>query len=251
MAGTAHPQGAQRGKVAAENVPRRTFGCGGIFCANFYCSVGGYGPCRSSWCGECYSSRLLEINFHIHKAQDEAEDANARGQMDQARLTQAWGKRAQSETDYLQGRNGDHTLVPFECDLCIFRKLRKSSPDLSRESDKLLLGCIRRMDLDAFWSRSTDTINGHRGKLEHSLKLSKLVGLEGPYHHEGPMPTYDHCGYEVAIQMLLNSRSPGKYSKDYCQWDTIRKVRTAYANQVRASPQANQRAVSMGDQDGK
>jgi hypothetical protein len=108
------------------------------------------------------------------------------------------------------------------------------------------------MNLDAFWSRSSNTINGHRGKLEHSLKLSKLVGLlEGPHQHEGPMPPYDHCGYEVAIQMLLNSRNPGRYSKNYCQWDTIRKLRTAFANQVRASPQANRKAVSMGDQDGK
>jgi hypothetical protein len=73
----------------------------------------------------------------------------------------------------------------------------------------------------------------------------------GPYRHDGPMPSYDHCGYEVAIQMLLNSRSPGRYSKNYCQWDTIRKIRTAYANQVRASPEANQKAISMGDQDGK
>jgi hypothetical protein len=107
------------------------------------------------------------------------------------------------------------------------------------------------MNLDAFWSRATDTVDGQRGKLEHSLKLSKLVGLMGPYKHDGPMPSYDHCGYEVAIQMLLNSRNPGKYSKDYCQWDTIRKIRTAYANQVRASSQANQQAISMGDQDGK
>jgi hypothetical protein len=51
--------------------------------------------------------------------------------------------------------------------------------------------------------------------------------------------------------MLLNSRDPGRHSKDYCQWDTIRKIRTAYANQVRASPQANREAVSMGDQDGR
>jgi hypothetical protein len=223
----------------------------GIFCANLYWSVGGYGPCRSLWCGECYTSSPAEISFHIHQGQDEAGNGNGRDQEDQARLTQAWGKRAQSENEYLQARNGDHTLVPFECDLCIFRKLRKSSPDLSSETDKLLLGCIRRMNLDAFWSRSSDTISGHRGKLEHSLKLSKLVGLKGPYQHDGPMPSYDHCGYEVAIQMLLNSKNPGKYSKDYCQWDTIRKVRTAYANQVRASPQANQRAISMGGQDGK
>ena len=190
------------------------------------------------------------MKFHIHKGPVEG-GASAVDQMDRARLIQAWGKRVQSESDYLHARNGDHTLVPFECDLCIFRKLRKCSPDPSYAPDKLLLDCIRRMNLDSFWSRTTETVNGHRGKLEHGIRLSRTVGLEGPYTHEGPMPAFNHCGYEVATQMLLNSRNPGRHSKEYCQWDTIRKLRTAYANHARASPQSNYRALSLGDQDGR
>jgi hypothetical protein len=62
--------------------------------------------------------------------------------------------------------------------------------------------------------------------------MSRVVGLHGPYLHDGPMPSYDHCGYEVAIQMLLHSRHPGRYSRDHVQLDTIRKLRTCHRNQV-------------------
>jgi hypothetical protein len=85
----------------------------------------------------------------------------------------------------------------------------------------------------------------------HGLKLSDKVGLEGPYLAQGPFPYFDHCGYEVAIQMVLQSREPGLHSENYQQWDTIRKLRTAYSNQVRASVFANRTPLSIGDDSGK
>jgi hypothetical protein len=81
--------------------------------------------------------------------------------------------------------------------------------------------------------------------------LSHLVGLHGPYVHFGSMPDTDTFGYEVAIQTVLASRRPGKYSKDHTQWDSIRKYRTAYANHMRASPQANVNPLVLGDDKGK
>jgi hypothetical protein len=138
-------------------------------------------------------------------------------------------------------------MVPFECDLCIFRKLKGHSP---REGDPvagLLLGCIRRMNLDAFWSSASSTVNGNRDKLALGIRLSRMIGLDGPLVHDGPLPSFDHCGYEVAAQMLLYSKRPGKHSKSHLQFETIRKLRTSYSNQVRASPQANAESMSLGD----
>jgi hypothetical protein len=103
------------------------------------------------------------------------------------------------------------------------------------------------MNLDAFWSSATATVHGNRDKIKMSLRMSRLVGLSGPYNHDGPLPSYDHCGYEIAIEILLYSRRQGKYSKKNLQFDTIRKLRTAYSNHVRASSQANQEATSLGD----
>ena len=149
------------------------------------------------------------------------------------------------------GRNGDHTLSSFECDLCVFRKLRFRSPDPTSHQDKLLQACIRRMQLDAFWSRASPTVKGQTDNLRRALEFSARVGLSGPYVHAGPLPDYDHCGYEVAIQMLLYSRGKGKHSNDYVQFDSIRKFRSAYGNFLRGSPQANKVPISLGDQQGK
>jgi hypothetical protein len=123
-------------------------------------------------------------------------------------------------------------MITFECDLCIFRKLRGESPDRSNSVDVLLLGTIRRMNLDALWSTASATVHGNKDKIDMGLRLSGLVGLQGPYIHEGPLPDYDHCGYEVAAQVLLYSKREGRTVKDHVQFDTIRKVRTVYSNQV-------------------
>jgi hypothetical protein len=139
-------------------------------------------------------------------------------------------------------------MVPFECDLCIFRKLSGRAPRNGDPVDAALLsGCIRRINLDAFWSSATSTVNGNKDKLVLGLRLSRLVGLDAPYIHEGPLPSHDHCGYEVAIQMLIYSKRPGKYSKTHLQFETIRKLRSSYSNQVRASPQSNVESMSLGD----
>jgi hypothetical protein len=183
------------------------------------------------WCGKCYTTKN-ELAFHISRLTEEEEFANAHPQ-DCPWMQKNWGRKARSEDDYLQARDGDCTLVPFECDLCIFRKLAKMpNPDPRNPEHKLLMSCIQRMTLDAFWSRSTATVNGQRGKLKQGLVLSLLVGLDGPYSNDGPYPAFDHVGYEVAIQMLLMSRQKGIHSPTHLQFDTIRKLRTVYANQL-------------------
>jgi hypothetical protein len=167
-------------------------------------------------------------------------------------MEKVWGRKSSSKDDYLRARDADCTLVPFECDLCIFRKLTKTeflNPRNPQHS--LLMSCTRRLNLDAFWSRSTATVQGQRDKLKQGLALSRLVGLEGPYANEGPYPSFDHVGYEVAVQMLLMSRRKGLHSPTHLQFDTIRKLRTVYGNHLRASPQANRVTLSLGDQKGR
>jgi hypothetical protein len=142
-------------------------------------------------------------------------------------------------------------MCPFECDRCVFHKLRGTPPNPRSEKDNLLLACIRRASLDTFWSRSSDTVIKHRGQVKMGIALSKLVGLPAPYPPPGPLPPFDHCGYGVAIQILLKSRQSGTYHKCHQEWETIRKLRTAYTNQVRSSGSANESALSMSDGDGK
>jgi hypothetical protein len=199
------------------------------------------------WCGECYTSSD-KVKFPVTRGtnapgQDESDE-------DRARLDYAWRRRPQARDDFMKARNGDHYLIPFQCDLCVFRVLRHQDPIDGHPKDELLLACIRRVNLDAFWSRASSTVKANTDRLRFCLKLSEMVGLQGPYIQEGPLPSYDYCGYEVAIQMVLHSLRPGRYSPEYTQFETIRKDRSCFSNQVRASSKANRQILSMGDAKG-
>jgi hypothetical protein len=149
-----------------------------VFCANFYWSVGGYAPCRKMWCGACYVSNP-ETSFHIRSLSNE-EDTNGKYSKDLERLTKRWGSKRKSLLDFHVERNGDHAMVPFQCDLCIFRKLRKTSQDFAQPDDRLLMTCIRRMKMDVFWSRASLTVNGNWDRSLFGIKMSRVVGLHGP-----------------------------------------------------------------------
>ena len=221
----------------------------GIFCANFYWIVRGYAPCHQMWCGKCYTSNP-SVLFHV-KSQAEEEEERENDPQLQQRMRSAWGNKHRSPDEFLLGRDGDHLLVPFECDLCIFRKLKGQNPIASNGPDSLLLACIRRMNLDACWSRAKSTALSNRDRVAFGLKMSSLVGLEGPYEADGPLPDFDHCGYEVAVEMLLHSRRPGRYSDAYTQFDTVRKLRSCFSNHCRASAKSNRVSLALGDQKGK
>jgi hypothetical protein len=54
--------------------------------------------------------------------------------------------------------------------------------------------------LDACWAWTTDTVKSNVLMVAQGLKNSAEFGLSGPYLSTGPLPEYDHCGYEVALQ---------------------------------------------------
>jgi hypothetical protein len=176
----------------------------GIFCANFSQNSSHSQACQSMWCGSYYTS-LPEYDLYVKTLQPTEEEENQLTDSD--RLQASWGNRAQRNTDFRQARDGDHLLFPFECDGCIYKKLRNGNRMVSEEEDKKLRACIRQINLDAFWSRASPTVKANRDKTKLALELSKSVGLEGPFVFTTCMPPFDHCGYEVAIQMLLPDKS--------------------------------------------
>jgi hypothetical protein len=201
------------------------------------------------WCGECYILKPI-IEFHIRTLGDEPGQ-NEKDPRDAARIEKAWGRKKPKKGDCLNARNSDYLKVPFECDLCIFPKLKKTDPLPRDPQDDPLLACVRCMTLDSFWSRAWDTVHGNREKLADKLALSQLVGLQGPCIHDGPYPDYNHYGYEVAIDMLLMSRRAGRNSKIHLQFDTIRKLQLVYGNQARSSPQSTKTVMALDDQKGR
>jgi hypothetical protein len=143
-------------------------------------------------------------------------------------------------------------MVAFECDLCVFRKLFRCnpiitseeavsasitsevlrelhghSPILTQANDIKAAATIRRMILDSFWSRASSTVRANAKIIQKGCELSASLGLEPLYLEPGPLPPFDHCGYRVAIQMLLASQESGRYSSVYKQFDTIRRTKLA------------------------
>ena len=186
------------------------------------------------WCAGCYQYDS-EITFFIKQAEDDEGIA--------------W-KRKKDDRRFLVARNGDHVSTPFQCDLCIFRLLRGEDPDPTSVQDALLRACIRRVNLDAFWSREKSTVNGTYNRLKSAVAISNSLGLSGGYPALGPFPERDVCGYEVAIQMVLASKKSGINDPRYTQFDTIRDYRSSFFNAWQTSQAAQGRLLAMSDENG-
>ena len=196
---------------------------------------------------------------------------------DADRMANVWRADPGDSNKFHQARMGDHMMVAFECDLCVFRKLYKRNPIrtreeavhaaitaevfkerngfypvLNQENDRRASATIRRMILDGFWSRASSTVQANARIIQKGCAdLSESLGLDPPYLEPGPLPAFDHCGYGVAIQMLLASQESGRHSTFYKQFDTIRRLKTGFGNHIRASAQANALVTAIGDVDGK
>ena len=107
---------------------------------------------------------------------------------DDDRMSSGWPSRASDSTDYRRGRNGDDLLISFECDVCIFGKLYKARPRLHDPKDIYIMACIRRICLDAFWSRASSTVAGNANQIRQGMRHSESIGLSGPYYPPGPLP---------------------------------------------------------------
>ena len=171
------------------------------------------------WCADCYTPHVSD-RFPIAKPTDNSGFE--------------W-RSVKDKNKFKHAREGDHLLVSFECDLCIFRNLTGRNPLRSSPKDDLLMCCIRRMNLDAFWGRASQTVDGTKRAVKQMLGMWEMVGVEPSLPALGPFPVGDNFGYRVAIAMLLKSLEPGRHTKGNQQFETIRKMRAAFSNIYAAS----------------
>ena len=120
---------------------------------------------------------------------------------DEDRMLSGWAPRKSETGRFKSARAGDDLMVPFECDFCVFGKLFDHVQDPTCDKDVFAMGCIRRVILDAFWSRAHSTVTNNATKVREGLKISLSMGMRGPYENPGPFTSEDTFGYEVAIQM--------------------------------------------------
>ena len=204
-------------------------------------------PCRGAWCGKCYSSNS-PINYF---KQSDPRISDQEDEDDPGIYDMLWRHKAPDKDDFEVARNGDHLMCPFLCDRCVFWILRAEPPKPDSHMDRLLLGDIRRASLDAFWSRSSSTVKGNARLVRRVIEDAQSRGMVGPYKDPGPAPSWDICGYQIAVCMLIDSTKSGRYSEQYKQWDTIRRVKTSVSNHEKSVfTDPHQQIVVMEDTKG-
>lgn len=154
----------------------------------------GFGTCQRMWCGKCYSSDET-VDFHIA----DLNVSNGEGD-DGDRISSGWKVRKGDQLRFQCARAGDDLMVQFECDVCVFSKLFKRLPGtsaLDTSKDIFTLACIRRVNLDAFWSRASSTVMANTYLMRAMVRAAELnFGLnDGTVEDPGPLTSEDHCGY--------------------------------------------------------
>ena len=62
------------------------------------------------------------------------------------------------EHRFLQARDGNGILQPFQYDLCWFKNLQLRDPNTDAIKDVQIIARIRRVNLDVCWSQATSTV---------------------------------------------------------------------------------------------
>ena len=130
-------------------------------------------------------------------------------------------------------KNGDHLLIPFQCDLCHYRNLKGMDP-IGVKADDILLRTIKRANLDIFCSREPGTVSATRNG---SLKLAEIrmrLGLDNMLPVMGPFLLKDNLGMGLAVGMLIRSLDKGRYQSTL-QFESVRKMRSVFSNMWHAS----------------
>lgn len=126
--------------------------------------------------------------------------------------------------------------APFQCEFCWFANLNKSESNDWYPHDAKQLAYMKQVNLDIFWSRETSTVQNTLSTLLRAKRCSEDLGLQPVPLNVGPWPITDNCGFQIAIEMIKMSQGKGRNSENYIQFDSIRKVRSAYANVFDSSP---------------
>ena len=161
-------RGSTDGAVSWENWTGRCAACyqvilegGGLFCADFATPRLHWKPCQKAWCGKCYRTAPND-SFPVKRPLD--EDGVEVGEVD-------------DQYRFVRGRNGDHLLTPFQCDLCHFRNCNLRDPDPTSYANRLQLTTMRRANLDACWIQESTTVARNLTNCRRILAAKRSLGF--------------------------------------------------------------------------
>ena len=174
--------------------------------------------------------------FHVNEAKNEAG---------------AIWRREKDKGRFMSARDGDMWAAPFQCDYCWFVNLEGKEAREDDLVDNRLLGYIRRVNLDILWSREPGTISASYSQLSKIMRLCDDLGMSRLELPVGPWPVTDGVGFRLAIIILRASQAKGRNSKEYTQFDTIRRIRSGYSNTYENSYVGNKAVLAFRGEKGK
>ncbi len=181
--------------------------------------------CNGAWHGRCYT-KLEHDKFPVLSPLDLEE-----GLVDPAEFDSEFKA---DPTRFQVGRDGDHTMCPFQCDECVFVNIIHRPPT-EVEMSSMLMVCIRRVILDSFWSQEPETVRQNLSTLRGYVDTMALFGVVEALPSRGPFDVGDSFGYRAAIALVWKSLNGGRNSA-HVQFSSIRKVRSALSNYVHTTP---------------
>lgn len=180
----------------------------GIICANFGATRGArFSACDTAYCAVCFGPSDLD-------PRDVAVPADFIG--------------AEIEEDdpdrFLRARPGDHICTSYQCSNCHSQNIRGRDLDPSRMADECFNALCTAAQLDAFWSRSRDTVKGHLREARFMARYGKALGFT-PMPALGPFRLGQHNGMLQAILLEMRLLEKGRKGSTV-SYDTARSIRS-------------------------
>ncbi|KAL7556653.1 hypothetical protein ACA910_017592 [Epithemia clementina (nom. ined.)] len=214
----------------------------GNICVNYGHTRGTTLRCDGRWPAKCYQQHKND-HFPVLKA---AELDDALLDVDDP------GELVNDPKRFKESRPGNFLMCSFQCDCCAFYNVKMRYPSETSTKDQLLLNCIRRANLDAFWSRERSTVSKNRLEMAGFLRSADTLGIDWAVPERGPFPLGDTMGMGMgtACAMLVKTLQAGR-NADCIQFETAQKVRSTVLNLIHTTPfGAGASTIGTSDWDG-
>jgi hypothetical protein len=116
--------------------------------------------------------------------------------------------------------------------------------------DSEMSKCLRRVSVDAFWSREPTTVSQNLGKVDRALQIAHELSLKmPPVPRMGLWKLEDEWGAAAAVIMVKHYFDPG-VTESTLQYETARKMKSYFVNMYHITVENNSTSI-IGGKDGK
>ena len=165
----------------------------GIICANFGVTRGRFHKCDSAYCAGCFVPSPLDPRVvRLPKGFDGADV-----------------EEVESTERFMVARPGDHACTSFQCPSCQSQNIRGRDLQPNIMADACFEALCIRATLDAFWSRSENTIKGHPQEINFMIRYGSALGFM-PMPPLGPFRLGDYNGLLQALLLEMRLLQPGR-----------------------------------------